>query len=428
MLSEEPDQHALQVLRVLRVRCLPAMIARVGVKRECVSSVVVTGAGPVGLVAALVLASAGVRVTVLEAEPGLAAEGRASTFHPPTLEMLEPYGITAALLERGLRCPSWQIRLHPQGERVVFDLAAIAAETRYPFRLQCEQSHLARVAHERLVALPGAEVRFGCAFVDCVEHAGRLEVRTAAGDSIGCDYLIGADGAHSAVRRAIGLALEGDTYPETTLIVETDFRFEDHLEGLSHATYCWRDRGNFSMLRLPDRWRVGIYPLEGMSVEEQLADANVEARLQEVVPRAERYSILARRPYRTHNRIAPRYRVGRVFLAGDAAHLNSPTGGMGMNGGIHDAFNLADKLVAVLARGADPALLERYERERRPVAAAEILAQADRNRARMRERSPERRRDILAEMRAVAADPARLKSYLLATSMIEGLRRSMEIR
>ncbi len=393
-------------------------------------SVIIVGAGPVGLTAAHALGSAGIRVVVLEAAAGLQEDPRASTFHPPTLEMFESSGVTDELLQSGLICPHWQIRWHPSGERAVFDLSVLAEETRYPFRLQCEQWKLVAALFHRLRSIRGAEVRFGAAVTGVAQDDRGVEVAfNCAGrtDTLRAEFLIGADGAHSVVRSAIGQALAGDTYPETTLIVETPFPFEEHLTGLSFTNYCWRDRGNFSMIKLPERWRVGIYPLAGMSVEEQLSDANVEATLQSICAQPEPYTVLAKRPYRTHNRIVERYRVGRVFLAGDAAHLNSPTGGMGMNGGIHDAFNLAEKMIAVLTNGTSETLLDRYERQRRPIALAEILQQADRNRARMREQSDAKRRTTMNDLQSIAGDRTKLKAYMLKTSMIDGLRQAATI-
>ena len=202
----------------------------------------------------------------------------------------------------------------------------------------------------------------------------------------------------------------------------TPFPFEDHLEGLSNVSYCWKAGGNFSLLKVPGRWRVSIYPREDMSIEDQLSPDHIEAALQDIVPCAERYEVRELRPYRVHQRIVERYRVGRVFLAGDAAHLNSPAGGMGMNGGVHDAFNLGEKLAAVVAGRADASILDLYDRQRRPVARDQILAQADRNRARMREKDDAKRRALLADLQAITADRDRQKAHLLKTSMIEGLR------
>jgi 3-(3-hydroxy-phenyl)propionate hydroxylase len=393
-------------------------------------SVLIAGAGPVGLTAALLLADAGIRVRVFDAAPGIEEDLRASTFHPPTLDMLEPFGITAELVAQGLKCPHWQIRLHPAGERAVFDLSVLEGETRHPWRLQCEQWKLSRALLRRLSGMAVAEVRFG-ARVAAIKQDGDGVTLTVEADgrseTVRGGWLVGADGAKSVVRQALGFAFDGQTYPETTLLATTRFPFEEYLEGLSNVSYCWKAGGNFSLLKVPGRWRVSIYPREDMPVEEQLAPDNIETALQEIVPRPERYEVLEARPYRVHQRIVAGYRAGRALLAGDAAHLNSPAGGMGMNGGVHDAFNLADKLIAVIRDGADAALLDRYDRQRRPVAREQILAQADRNRARMREKDDDRRRAMLADLQALTADRDRLKAYLLKTSMIEGLRAAAQI-
>jgi len=255
-----------------------------------------------------------------------------------------------------------------------------------------------------------------------------LTTRSPAGENtLAADYVIGADGARSTVRRCLGIEMDGDIYPETTVLATTTFPFEKHIEGLSNVSYCWNTNGTFSLLRLPDVWRVSLHPPEGMSTEEAMTPDEQQRMLHDIVPDAGPIQVLQTRPYRIHRRLAATYRNGRVFLAGDAAHLNSPLGGMGMNGGIHDAFNLCDKLIAVLRREAGDDLLDRYERQRRPIAADEIIEQADRNRSRMRERDPERRRAILEELKRITEDPARLKAYLLKSSMIDGLRRAAQI-
>jgi 3-(3-hydroxy-phenyl)propionate hydroxylase len=161
-----------------------------------------------------------------------------------------------------------------------------------------------------------------------------------------------------------------------------------------------------------------------LPIEDQLTDEAVEASLQEVVPKTEPYEVLEKRAYRVHQRIVPSYRVGRVALAGDAAHLNSPAGGMGLNGGIHDAFALADAITDIAGGGAGLERLDVYDRQRRPVATEQILVQADRNRARMRERDASRRLALLADLKAITRDPAALRAHLLKSSMIEGLRQS----
>jgi 3-(3-hydroxy-phenyl)propionate hydroxylase len=395
------------------------------------AEVLIAGGGPVGLCLAFLLASRGMTVILLEKEPELSRDLRASTFHPPTLDMLEPFGIAAELVGRGLPCPTWQIRMHPSGERAVFDMGVLASDTRFPFRLQCEQWKLSEALLSRLTALPHATIRFDASLERfSQDEDGVAAVVTEPGGArlLRTRFLVGCDGARSVVRQGLGLAFEGETYPETTLLVTTRFPFEAHLEGLSNVTYCWKAGGNFSLLKVPARWRVSIYPREDLSIEEQLSEESIEAALQEIVPRSEAYEVIEKRPYRVHQRIVPTYVGGRAALAGDAAHLNSPAGGMGLNGGIHDAFALAEALDDVLARGADhERRLALYDRRRRPIAAEQILAQADRNRARMREKDPAKRLETLAQMQAITADRERMRTHLLRSSMIEGLRQAERV-
>ena len=403
----------------------PARITRTGD-----AEVIVAGGGPVGLCVALLLAEQRIPVTVVEAEPAIVRDLRASTFHPPTLDMLEPLGITASLLERGLLCPHWQIRLHPSGDRAVFDLSVLDGETRHPYRLQCEQWKLSEALLDKLRQSPHAQVRFASK-VEAAEDAGdhvRVEIEAdGKRETLRGRYVVGADGARSTVRRSMGLPFEGMTYPETTLLVTTLFPFEEHLDGISNVSYCWKENGNFSLLKVPGRWRVSIYPDEHIPIDDQMTPEALDASLQIIVPRNVTYDIAEQRPYRVHMRMVPTYRQGRMLLAGDAAHLNTPAGGMGLNGGIHDAFELAAALIDVLRHGAADARLDAYDRRRRPIAREDILAQADRNRARMRERDPARRRELLGELQATANDREKLRTFLRRSSMLEGLAKSAAI-
>jgi 2-polyprenyl-6-methoxyphenol hydroxylase-like FAD-dependent oxidoreductase len=391
------------------------------------SQVLIAGAGPVGLTAALLLGEKGIAVTLLEAQDAISVELRASTFHPPTLDMMAPYGITSRMLEAGLICPTWQIRLHPSGERAVFDLSVLGDVSAHPYRLQCEQSKYCRFVLDAVEKLPNVTVVFSTEVTNLAQHEGRVQVTasSAAGErTFTADYVIGADGARSAVRRAIGVELSGDIYPETTILATTHYPFHDRLEGLSNVSYCWKPDGTFSLLRLPGVWRVSLYARDGQTTEQALEDEAQQDLLHDIVSDAGRIEVLETRPYRIHRRLASAYRKGRVFLAGDAAHLNSPSGGMGMNGGIHDAFNLCEKLIAVIQDGEGDALLDRYERQRRPIAEEEIIQQAHRNRTRMQERDPARRRALLLDLQRTIADPEKLKAYLVKSSMIEGLQRA----
>ncbi|MFN2098475.1 FAD-dependent oxidoreductase [Altererythrobacter sp. MF3-039] len=391
------------------------------------AEVVIVGAGPVGLSAALRLSALGVKSVILEAEEVPPHDLRASTFHPPTLEMLDTLGLAEPLVERGLVTPHWQIRIHETGERALFDLAHIAEDTRYPFRLQCEQTTLCALAEEKARADANIGLVRGCAVKSLEQDGDGVTATGSNGEKYRGTFLIGADGARSVVRKTCGFEFEGFTYPETTILATTHFPFHDHIDGLSNVNYCWSNHGTFSLLRLPDIWRCSLYSDPHESEEEALAPGAIETKLQRIVPQESPYQVDEIRPYRIHNRIVETYRQGRVLLAGDAAHLNSPSGGMGMNGGVHDAFALAEALTEVLS-GGDDALLDRYSRRRKAIAQEQILKQAHRNRTRMQERDPAARRTELAKLQAICDDPEQARDYLLKSSMIEGLRQAETIQ
>jgi 2-polyprenyl-6-methoxyphenol hydroxylase-like FAD-dependent oxidoreductase len=391
--------------------------------------VVIVGAGPVGLVSALRLARNGVPSIVLEAADDFPVDLRASTFHPPTLDFLADLGVGDTFVAMGEKAPTWQILDVETGRRAVFDLSLIAPWTRHPYRLQCEQYKLTPVLYEAAKATGLVDLRFGCKVVEVSQTADRAVAHVETNGErqrIEGDWLIGSDGAHSVVRKSLGLSLEGDTYPSVTILVTTPFPFDRHIPNLAAANYLWTRTDSGSLFRLPGEWRATFYPREGETDDDSmLAPEAINERLQALAPSAEGYAIREIRAYKIHKRIVPNYRIGRVMLAGDAAHLNAPTGGMGMNGGIHDAMNLTEKLLQVMA-GASPDLLDLYTRQRRPVAYEEIIQQADANRKRMEDRT--RRDEILADMNATIADRDKHVAWLLKSSMIEGLRRAAAIQ
>lgn len=381
--------------------------------------VIIIGGGPVGLTLAWRLVEASIPVRLFEAEHEIADQLRASTFHPPTLDMFDKSGITAEIISKGRITPSWQIRMLSTGERAVFDLGVLEGETAHPYRLQCRQAELSRAILSRL---PDGIVQFGARVEAVAQDASSVTV-TVNGEILRGSVLVGCDGARSIVRKAVGADFEGSTYPENTILVTTHFPFEEHIEGLSGVNYIWKPNGTFSLLRLPDLWRISLHPTPGQSVEDASEDSAIQAQVREVIPGAPDIDVVEKRVYRVHRRVANRYRNGRLFLAGDAAHLNSPKGGMGMNGGIHDAWSLADKLIAV-CDGADPELLSRYERQRRSVARDDIVAQADLNRARMNTVNVSERRAHLEDLKRIVSDARLARQFLRKSSMLEGLERA----
>ena len=384
--------------------------------------ILIVGAGPVGLTLAWRLAQGGLPVKIFEAEPEITDQLRASTFHPPTLDYFDASGITAELINAGRITPTWQIRMHNTGERAEFDLSILSDDTAHPYRLQCRQAILSKALAKRL---PSDTIYFGNPVTEVSQDSEGVSVTVDNQVIRGC-LLIGCDGARSLVRKAIGANFEGATYPENTILVTTDFPFEQHLEELSGVNYIWKPGGTYSLLRLPDLWRVSLHPAEGQTPEDALTDKSIHAQTREVLPNAGDLNIVEKRIYKVHRRVAAHYRNGRMFIAGDAAHLNSPKGGMGMNGGIHDVWCLADLLTDV-ANGGDPKTLDTYEARRRPIACDDIVAQADSNRARMNTTNEAERNDHLKRLQQIANDPKKARQFLLRSSMIEGLQRSEKL-
>jgi 3-(3-hydroxy-phenyl)propionate hydroxylase len=391
--------------------------------------VIVVGAGPVGLTAALALLRRGIPTVLLASEPQLVTELRGSTFHPPTLDLLDEFDVVPRMIDVGLKAPTWQFRDRETGPVATFDLALLAEDTNHPYRIQCEQWKLMRFLEEELRKLPDADIRFGHEVTavrqgdDAVTVTARVQSEEAV---ITGRYVIGADGARSVVRQSLGVEFEGFTYPELFLVASTDFPFESTLTDIAFVNYIADPEEWLVLLRVPGLWRVMVPAAEDSDRAKLLSEEFLQHVLQRVVPRAEPYHIAHRSIYHVHQKVAKSFRVGRVLLAGDAAHINNPLGGMGMNGGIQDAFNLADKLQKIWA-GGDDRSLDRYDRQRRTVAVEAVQAQTHRNRQLIGERDPAVRKKALDEMRRVAGDKIAARDYVLKSSMIASMRRAAEI-
>jgi 3-(3-hydroxy-phenyl)propionate hydroxylase len=388
--------------------------------------VIVAGGGPVGALAALLLAQRRIPVTVLEREAGVQLDYRASTFHPPTLDLLEECGAEAALLRMGLVAPVSQFRDRARGRIAEFDFAALKRDTRHPYRLQCEQFKLVGWLYGELAKIPGVELRFSNTLVGLRQDDDGVRVEVDAPDgrrTLACDVLIGADGGRSAVRKAADIGFAGFTYPEHFLVAGTRYDFKRHLPDLCSVNYTADPVEWYLLLEIPDMWRI-ITPVDpGIEPSDAVKEERIQASLQNLLPRLEPYAILVKAIYRVHQRVAETYRRGRVFLAGDAAHLNNPLGGMGLNGGIHDALSLTARLARVWHGAAPESELDAYEAGRRPEAIDAIHAITARNKRLMEERDPAVRERNLREMASLAADPQRAYEYMLDASMITSLRR-----
>lgn len=387
--------------------------------------VVVVGAGPVGCVAAMLLAQQGIDVLLTEQGSDCAADMRASTFHPPTLEMLEALEITPRLVERGLKAPVYHWRDRRSGEVLAFDLTEISDETRHPYRIQCEQYHLSRMLAERLEATANAEVLFNHRVVYFQQDDRGVSIALETPMEIRevrADYMIAADGASSIVRKWLKAEFDGFTYPEKFLTLSTDEPLEAAIPDLAYVNYVADPDEWLVLLKVPKLWRVLVPTFDQSDNGVLTSDANKNAIFERLIGHGADVRTFHRTIYRVHQRVAKSFRHGRVVLAGDAAHLNNPLGGFGMNSGIHDAFNLVEKLVPILRGTGDAEALARYDRQRRTVTHNFTQQQTIQNMDLMKAGQSEAYRMTRDQMRALNEDDDARRSYLLRQSMISSVR------
>jgi 3-(3-hydroxy-phenyl)propionate hydroxylase len=394
--------------------------------------VLIAGGGPVGVITALALARQGIAVQVFEAEPRVNDNPRAATTHAATLEILDRLGLVDEVIRRGLIEPKFRIWNRVPRQLVVeFDFGVLKGDTRYPYVVQCEQHKLATMTIERLRQYPHASVVFNARVISFRQSADRVDVtvETASGpQTISASYLIGCDGGRSTVRKALDIAFEGYTHPERFLVLTTPFSFD--------TTYAECSRNYFSdanewcaLFKVTGDdgkglWRV-LFPTRlGETDAQALDEASVQQRLQNFFPKSGDYPVFHRNIYNVHQRVAASFRKDRVFLAGDAAHVNNPLGGLGLNFGIHDAVELADLLGKVIRGEADESALEEYDRRRRPLNVEYVQQQTIANKKRLEEKDETVRQRNNEALRATAADPAAHRAYLLRASLLDSVRKA----
>ena len=395
--------------------------------------ILIVGAGPTGLTAALSLGLKGIPVTLIEAEPTLTHDLRAGSYHPPTVEMLTALGIGEAMHATGIKVPHWQIRDRLEGVVADFDLGLLADVTPFPYRLHLEQHRLTPLLLDRIrAAAPSVEIRFSAPVADVSQDADGVTVTLESGETLRGAFIIGADGARSVVRRATGVEFEGFTWPDRFLVASTTYDLG--ALGFTGAGYVADPELWAAIFHVPDAgppglWRIAYAIQPELTDEDALQPALVQRNLHTILdhagaaPPGGDFPLKYASIYRVHQRVAQNFAHGRLILAGDAAHLNNPLGGMGLNGSVHDAVNIADKLAAIMLDDADPApLLDLYDRQRRPINVKAVQAMSIRNKRLLEERDPAIRRQHLQELRDTVADPARARAYLLDTSMINSVR------
>jgi 2-polyprenyl-6-methoxyphenol hydroxylase-like FAD-dependent oxidoreductase len=393
--------------------------------------ILVVGGGPVGVIAALALARQGIPVRVFEAEARVNDSPRAATTHAATLEMLAELGLVDEVIARGLIEPKFRIWDRARREVIVeFDFGVLGNDTRFPYVVQCEQHKLANMAIERLRGFSHASLEFCARVTSLQQFDDRVDVtvESAAGTRrISGSYLIGADGGRSTVRKALDIEFEGYTHPERFLVLTTSFSFDVEYGQCSRNYFSDPDEWCALFKVTGDDgsglWRV-LFPTRLEESDEQaLEEAAVQGRLQRFFPKPGPYPVVHRNLYNVHQRVAASFGRGRVFLAGDSAHVNNPLGGLGLNFGIHDAVELSALLGRVLRREAPADVLDHYDRFRRPLNVEYVQQQTIANKRRLEEKDASLRARNNEALRKTAADPAAHRAYLLRASLIDSVRK-----
>src|SRR5947209_8259491 len=376
--------------------------------------VIIVGAGPVGLCLSLALAQADVQVCLIEAlgeDNFLEQVPRAGTNHPATLELLERIGLYDKLEPRGIIAPLVHYWDRRENRLIAeFDHGLLKDDTRFPYVLQCERIKIVEEALRLAKAHPNIEVRLSTAFTALTQGSDGVTAwatnEAGESESISGAYLVSAEGARSIVRKDLDIEFEGFTYPDRTLNIEVAYDFSKH--GYTDRNYIcdpeeWSNL--FHWKGPPERWRVHFPTNPDDDPDALTAPEALQQRLQHFLPTGKPFKVVGCNLYTVHQRVAAKFRRGRAILAGDSAHVNSPIGGMGLNSGIHDAFNLAEKLAAIWRREGDESLLDRYERQRRHIAVQHTQHQTIRNKKLLAEKDPAVRRRNHEELRRQASEP-----------------------
>jgi 3-(3-hydroxy-phenyl)propionate hydroxylase len=387
--------------------------------------VVVVGAGPVGVVAAIAAAQKGFKVTLLDSAKEVDHNPRAATTHPSTLEFIDQVGLIDEFIEQGLVARYFQFWDRDTKSRVAqFDHDLLKDETKFPFVVQTEQHKLVLMGLKRLATFPDVTYQFGITVTNLQQSPDHVMLTTEQDGEMGqitADYVIGSDGGKSTIRKLLHIEFEGYTWPERFIVLTSIHDFEKSM-GCCYRNYFagsneWANLFKVTGDDYKGRWRAVFPARTDESDEEALSDASAQKRIVELEDACSLESIVHRNIYNVHQRVAQKFRVGRVMLAGDSSHLNNPIGGLGLNCGIHDAMELVTSLEDI-QNGADDTRLELYEKRRKTLNVQFIQEQTIANKKRLEEKDPLARQQRLDELRKIEADHQLQKQFLMKSSLL----------
>jgi 3-(3-hydroxy-phenyl)propionate hydroxylase/6-hydroxy-3-succinoylpyridine 3-monooxygenase len=377
--------------------------------------VLIVGAGPVGLLNALGLARAGIKVTLLEREPYIVDSPRAAVYHWSVLEGLERLGLLEEARTIGFPKQDYSYLVFRTHEMISWTLEPLAAITPYPYNVHLGQNKLAEIALKHLQRMPNVSVHWNTRFVGLTQDARGVTVTARAPDGpreFRAGWVIGADGAGSGVRHALGLSFDGMTWPERFVATNIYYDFEN--DGYARSTLMIDPQYGAIIAKLDNSglWRCTY--CEDASLPEESVLERMPEYFRVILSRPQDRRLAMHSPYRMHQRTAPRYRVGRVVLAGDAAHATNPTGGYGLTGGLFDTFVLYEALAAVIHGEIGDEVLDRYSEERKRVFLEYASPRATENKRLIyHSDDPVRLEEDLKQLRRLATD----EDFVLQTVM-----------
>lgn len=398
--------------------------------------VIICGGGPVGMISALALVRQGIPVTVLESFSEPPQDPRAATVHPSTLEMLDSVGLASGVIEKGLLAPDFQFRDRQTQEVVaVFDMKHLAGETDFPFAVQYEQWKLVRDAIEALSEYDIADIRLNTTVTAFSQDYDGVTVVTEAdtGDleKIEGRYLLACDGGRSIIRIGLGVFMSGFTWEERFLVLTSEHDFAKH-DGFLHRNYVIDPTEWCAVFKVPgDKdqgiWRT-LFPTQpGETDADLLSDSSVAKRIKGLSADMDHTDIIHRNLYAVNQRVADKFTIERIFLAGDAAHLNNPLGGLGLNTGIHDCMNITKKIGDVWFGRAEANVFERYHRQRHKLATEFLQSVTIENKKRIEESDPEVIKANQNELRDNSENPTKAKAWLMRSSLLSSVRKEETI-
>jgi 2-polyprenyl-6-methoxyphenol hydroxylase-like FAD-dependent oxidoreductase len=384
--------------------------------------VIIIGGGPVGFINALGLAQAGVRVSVIEAEPQIFNSPRAAVYFWSVLSGLRRLGILADAEAAGVRKQDYTYLVRRSGERIVYSMEMLQGHAPHPYNLHLGQHRLADIALHHLKTFSNATVRFGTRLQKLhqdVDGVTLTVVTERESEQLRAKWVIGADGASSTVRRLLGLSFDGMTWRERFVATNVNYDFERY--GYARATFVIDDRFGavIAILNNEGLWRCTY--MEEETLPEETFLERLPQIYEAILPGRGPYELIAASPYRMHQRSAQRYRVGRVVLAGDAAHVTNPTGGLGLTSGLFDSYALYPALAAVVLEGADDEVLDRYSAARRDIFVNRVSPQATANKRLIYHANGGGRNldEALTGLRRLATDPEFRWQRLMFTQSLE---------